>query len=239
MAEQATQHKPQGQTQPQGKPAVATPAPAAKPAEAPAAKATKPREAEMVKMKDGRTVEFVGKRKLLKETLIDEGKIAVSGDTAMLSKGAVTVRLDFRNGETRTYHPALGLLAKHVGHGGEQKLGDETAGVEDVEDMVVAVDDLIKQLGEGNWSVAREGGGFAGASVVIRAIMEAAGKSQDDVKAFLQKKLDSVAGLTRAQLYASFRKPGTKTGIIIERLEKEKLSKESKIDADAALSELK
>src|SRR5258706_2156101 len=136
MAEQATQHKGQTQAQPQAKPA-ATPAPTP----APAAVAAKPaREAVTVKMSDGRSVEFVGKRKLLKETLIDGTKVAV--------------RLDFRNGETRLFPIPPTLLLKSAGHGMEQKLGDETAGTEEVADMVVRVEQLTGQLRKGDWSEA-------------------------------------------------------------------------------------
>lgn len=202
-----------------------------------------PREEKVVQMSDGRSVTFVGKRKLLKETLIDESKIAVDGDTVTLSTGAVAVRLDFVNGETRLWTPPLSLIAKSVGHGVEQKTGDETAGVDDVEDCVEAVDALLAQLDKGEWTSRQEGGGFSGAHVVIQAIMEARpGNSKEKVKEFLQGLLDKAAAkgekLSRKDLYDSFRKPGTKTGEIVARLEREKKQKESKVDADAALAGL-
>lgn len=194
-----------------------------------AAKPKAERVVEVVKMKDGRSVEFVGKRKLLKETLIDGQN--------------VSVRLDFRNGETRTFKVPQGLILRAAGHGMEQKLGDETAGVEGVNDMVVAVDDLIEQLTKGDWTTVREGGSaFSGASVVIRAIMEASGKPMDAVKAFLQKKIDDAAArgekLSRKALYDSFRNPTSKVGKIVERLEREERAGKSTIDADKALAEL-
>lgn len=216
-------------------------------------KGKKKTEITIVKMTDGREVGFAGKRKLVKNTLIDESKIMLDGDTVTFGKDAVSVRLDFRNGETRTYPLPLGLVAKFAGHGGEQKFGDELAAPADKPlseaDMVVAVDDLFAQIAGGDWSAVREGGagGFSGASVVIRAIMEASGKSMEDVKAFLQKKLDAskasaeAAGtkpLSRKDLYDSFRNPNSKTGQIIERLEREERAKNTKVDADAALAEL-
>lgn len=177
-------------------------------------------EVEQVTMTDGRVVGFAGKRKMVKETL-DNG-----------------VRFDFRNGETRTFNIPEGLLTRLAVHGAAQKIGDETAGVEDVEDMVVGVDEIISRLSRGEWGVTRQAGdSFSGASVVIRAICEATGKSVADVKAFLQKKLDSDSKLTRAALYNSFRNPSSKTGQIIERLEREKRSKTA-VDADALLGEL-
>lgn len=220
-------------------------------AEAPAAVAAKKPKTEVtqVTMSDGRSVGFSGKRKMVKETIIDESKIALDGDTVTLSTGAVSVRIDFRNGETRLWAVPVKLVAKAVGHGGEQKLGDETAGEEKVEDMVIAVDDLLTTLNAGDWNRKGEAGGFSGASVVIRAIMEATkaadgtgGKSVEEVKAFLQKKLDAAVAknekLSRKDLYDSFRNPNSKTGQIIERLEREDRAKNNKVDADSALSEL-
>lgn len=204
-------------------------------------KSKKP-EVVQVQMSDGRTVGFTGNRKLLKETLIDESKLVLDGNTLMVQAGAVSTRLDFKNGETRTFAVPLVLFAKSAGHGSEQKLGDETAGEKDVDDMVIAVDDLIDRLTKGEWTQVREAGGFAGASVVVRALMEVSGKTQEDVKAFLQKKLDAAVAkgekLSRKELYDSFRVEGTKTGEIIRRMEAEKIAKNAKVDADKALAEL-
>lgn len=200
-----------------------------------------------VKMSDGREVGFAGKRKLVKSTLIDESKVVVDGDTITLEAGAVSIRMDFRNGDTRTYPLPIKLLPKFAGHGGEQKYGDELAAPADKPlseaDMVVAVDDLNTQIQSGDWSTVREGGsGFSGASIVIRAIVEASGKTIEEVKAFLQKKLDAATAagtkLSRKDLYDSFRNPTSKTGQIIERMEREERSKNTKVDADAALAEL-
>ena len=197
-----------------------------------ASKPVKPKaEVESVKMQDGRTVGFAGKRKMMKEVLIDH------------HKNEVSVRFDFRNGETRTFAIPNKLALDFCGHGASQKIGDETAGEEDVDDMVIAVDTIIERLEKGEWSAERAvGDGFSGASVVVKAIAEVSGKSAADVKAFLQKKLDDATAkgqkLSRADLYASFRNPTTKTGAIIERLEREKKSKASVVNADDLLKEL-
>ena len=197
--------------------------------------ATKPvkqkAEVEAVRMTDDRVVEFAGKRKMLKEVMFDE------------SEGTVSVRFDFRNGEVRTFDVPSSLALQFAGHGASQKIGDETAGEEDVDDMVVAVDDIISRLSKGEWSAARASGdGFSGASVVIKAIAEVTGKTVDAVKTFLQSKLDADkargGNLTRAALYASFRNPNSKTGQVIERLEREKKSKNNAVDANALLAEM-
>lgn len=197
--------------------------------------AKKAREVTVVEMTDGRSVEFVGKKRMDKEVIIDGNE--------------VSVRFDFKNGQTRTIlagtlDPSIQLQA--IGHGLSQKIGDETAGEEDVDDMVVAVDSIIDRLGNGSWTAPRAAGSgdsFSGASIVIKALAEVTGKSAEDIKAFLQAKLDKAAAagekLTRAALYASFRVPGTKTAPVIERLEAEKRAKAGgAVNADDLLTEL-
>jgi len=137
-----------------------------------------------VTMEDGRKVSFAGKRKLNKETLIDDTKVETdeSGNVMQISAGAVSIRMDFRNGATRTFSVPLGMLLKFAGHGAEQKYGDELASPASnpltEEDMVLAVEDLDKEIQAGNWGKGRAagGGGVSGASVVVQAIMEATGK---------------------------------------------------------------
>lgn len=194
-----------------------------------------------VTLTDGREVQFAGKRKVNKETLIDESKIVLDGDVMQISAGAISVRMDFRNGDTRTLPLPLSLLARFAGHGGEQKFGDELATTADKplseEDMVIAIDDLYAEISKGSWGKGRAagGGGVSGASVVVQAIAEATGKDIATVKAYLQKKLDADPALTRRALYDSFRVATTKTGQIIKRLEEAKLAKTAKVDADAEL----
>ena len=196
-----------------------------------------------VQMTDGRTVQFAGKRKVNKETVIDVSLVAIEGDVMQIQAGAISVRMDFRNGQTRTLALPLSLLAQFAGHGGEQKFGDELATTADKplseEDMVIAIDDLNALIQQGKWGAGRAsggGGGVSGASIVVQAICEATGKDLTTVKTFLQKKLDSDAGLSRRALYDSFRVAGTKTGQIIARMEAEKLQKAAVVDADAELA---
>lgn len=212
-------------------------------AAAPVAAAKKEREVEVVTMEDGRKVEFVGKRKVLKETLIDAAKVEFDGDSCILQRGAVSIRMDLRDGTTRTFVLPGNLIAQFAGHGAEQKYGDELASPADKPlseaDMLVALEDLDSRIQKGEWRQKKEGGGgVSGASTVILAIMEATGKDQATVKAFLQKKLDGDANLTRRALYDSFRSPTSKTGVIIARMEKDKATKAPAINADAALGEI-
>lgn len=208
-----------------------------------------------VTMTDGRVVNFSGKRKVLKETLIDESKIEIdeAGGVLQIANGGISIRMDFRNGETRTMPLVLKLVPKFAGHGGEQKYGDELASPADKplseEDMVIAIEDLDAELQQGRWGRARAegGGGVAGAHEVVLAIIEAttparagAGKPPmtiPEVKAFLQKKLDADKDLSRRALYDSFRK-GAATGPIIKRLEEAKKSTAPKVNTDEMLEEV-
>jgi hypothetical protein len=192
-----------------------------------------------VTMSDGRVVQFAGKKKMLKVVTVDGNK--------------VEVRFDFVNGETRTLDVGNSpLLYQFAGHGASQKVGDSGAGEAKVEDLIIAVDDMLDQLNKCEWGATRTAGdSFAGASVVIRAIFEV--KSAEgaqingapitvaDIKAFLKGKLDADKArggtLTRKALYDSFRKPGSKTAVVIDRLEKEELSKSS-VDSDELLAEI-
>jgi hypothetical protein len=191
-------------------------------------------EYEAVTMTDGRVVQFPGKRNVDKTVTIDE------------AAGTFSVRLDFRNGQTRQLDSAQltsATFLRAAGHGVSQKLGDNFAGVKELDDMVLATDEMIIQLTGEGWNVARESGdSMAGASIVIRAVCEATGKDIAFVKAFLQGKLDKAkaAGqkLSRQELYNSFRNPTTKTGAIIKRLEEEKVSKTSAVAADDLLAEI-
>lgn len=191
-------------------------------------------EYEAVKMTDGRTVQFPGKRQLSKEVTVD-----TKAET-------VEVRFDFRNGETAKISSSdldaeTALLS--MGHGLSQKCGDTTAGVQKIDDMYLAVTDMIERLKKGDWAAVREAGdSFSGASIVIRAVCEATGKDVQFVKDFLNGKLEKAkaAGekLTRNDLYASFRNPNSKTGQIIDRMEKEERAKATKVNADELMQEL-
>lgn len=202
-------------------------------AEAPAT-AKKATEYTTVTMEDGREVKFAGKRKMSREVILSE------------DGNSVTVRFDFVNGKTlslsSTEVPTKTAL-QLLGHGAAQKVGDESAGVEKVDDMVLGSEEMIKRLKAGDWFAARAAGdSFSGGSIVIKAICEATGKPIEWVKEFLQKKLDAAKEkgekLSRADLYASFRNPASKTGAIIERLEREERSKAVKANADDLLAEM-
>lgn len=170
---------------------------------------------EDVNMDNGDVVRFAGKRRMVKSS-----EVSKDGFT-------VTTVMHFRNGETRqfTVEANAPLFSKFAAHGIEQKFGDEIAGLDDVEDAVLAIDELIDRLdgGRGEWGQKREVSGLAGASVLLRALVQHSGKSADAVKAYL-------AGKTSAEKLA-LRKNAAIAPIIAE-LEANKKKKEPKAPMD-------
>jgi len=170
-----------------------------------------------VTLTDGRIAHFGAKQKLVKTTTIAED-------------GTISTVLDFRNGETRTFSPLASLVARFAAHGVEQKLGDAIAGETDDNDAVLAVDDLITRLNNGDWTAPRKSGEFAGTSILIQALVEASGQTVQFIKDFLAPK-------TQAEKFALRR--SDKLRPIIERLEAAKnANSKSAVDTDSLLGEL-
>ena len=169
-----------------------------------------------VKMTDERLVDFPGKRKLSKESFV-------------AADGSVSTRLDFRNGQTRTFTIAPAMLGRFAAHGAEQKLGDEIAGVEDLDDAILAIDELIERLNAGEWGVKRESSGIAGTSVLLRAIVEVTGKPVDKVREYLK-------GKSQAQKLAL--RESAKFSAVVKRLEAEKAAKKPAVDVAPLESEI-
>lgn len=176
-------------------------------------------EVETVTLTDGRVVEFPGKKKMIKESIVDGERLGV--------------RLDFRNGETRTFWLPQALIPKFATHGAEQKYGDETAGLEDVGDMVEAVDELDGRIQKGEWSVKRESSGLAGTSTLIQALVAyftslGKPKTVEQVRAQLQGKSQAEKLALRANV---------KVKPFVDQIEAAKATKGGvKIDSDAELA---
>jgi hypothetical protein len=195
-----------------------------------------------VTMTDGRVVQFAGTRRVDVDITVGDGE--------------VTLRWDFDNGETRALssrdlQTATALQA--LGHGLKQKVADSYADAKDssTDDIVLAVEEMFARLRAGDWFTARQpGDSTAGASVVIRAIIEvqaARGKTMtvQAVKDYLAKRIedDKARGgkLTRQALYSSFRALSTPTGPVIKRLEEEAAAKKagtSGVDAAGILDDM-
>ncbi len=171
-----------------------------------------------VAMTDGRTVEFNKKQKLVKTSTIDD------------AGNFTSLRLDFVNGEVRTFTPPTSLIGRFAAHGAEQKLGDAIAGETDIGDALASVDDLLGRLNAGEWTITRAAGSFAGTSVLIQALIEVSGKTLDEIKHFLSTK-------NQAEKLALRR--SDKLRPTIEKLEAEKASKsKTTVDTDSMLADL-
>jgi hypothetical protein len=205
-----------------------------------AAPAAAAKNVEKVKMSDGREVEFVGpKKKMVKEAMANGKTIDQIAEGEDIDWGSLAVRLDFRNGTTRTYPLNPNLLTQFALHGALQKYGDALAGgvknedgseSEDLDDYALVTDDLHEQLSKGDWRAARDASGFGGTSDLVKAICEVKGKTPEAVKAFLKdKKPKEKAALSLSPLFAP----------VIERLKKEKATKAAaSVDTSALLAEL-
>jgi len=170
-----------------------------------------------VAMTDGRVAHFNKRQKLVKTATFND------------ETGEVKVVLDFLNGETRTFLSPPSLILKLAAHGAAQKLGDEIANEADIEDAVIAMDDLLARLHAGDWNTKREAGAFAGTSVLLRALVEASGKSVEAAKAFL-------APLTLKQKVAL--RLTDKLRPIIQRIEAEKGAKaKTTVDTSSLLAD--
>jgi len=191
-----------------------------------------------VVMTDGRTVQFPGKRKMLKERLIERG----AGEEVE----KVGVRFDFRNGNTFSAYIPEAHLYESAAHGYAQMLGDCVAGLRNEDgtpagedDMQLEIEGLHERLSApgANWNEVSEGGGFGGASVLMKALMEWSGMAVEQVKEFLKGKTQA----EKLALRDKADKPG-KTQLtikqIVERLEAEKKSKAAAVDTDALLAGL-
>lgn len=217
--------------------------------EAAGALAAKPKKAEKPKisvtMTDGRIVEFPEETKAKKSWVyrvggsesgaITEDKETTTGEgdaKQTVSNGKpVGVRWDFSNGQTRTVllSELSGLSAELGCHGLSQKGGDEYASEKDVEDAVMALDDLMDRLKKFEWSERREGGGFGGASVLAKALMEVFKLDNEQVREYLR-------GLKPAEKLALRQAPELKE--TISKLEAEKAAG-TKVDTSSLLSKLK
>ena len=69
-------------------------------------------------------------------------------------------------------------------HGCKQKLGDEYADLDSEDDCLEAARELDARLASGRWTAERQG--FAGISLLMRALMEVFGLTDDKAREFLK-----------------------------------------------------
>lgn len=71
-----------------------------------------------------------------------------------------------------------------VFHGTRQKIGDEYADLDTVEDCMEAAREMDDRLAEGKWYADKQS--FKGVSIVMKALIKAYGISEDEARAFLK-----------------------------------------------------
>ena len=200
----------------------------------------KERVVEKVTMTDGREVEFSGaagapKAQRIKKDFLVSGKSIDDCSAEELQTAPLKdcgLRIDFRNGTTRYYpvNPALGI--RYVGHGESQKYGDELAGEDapDLDDWAATTDRLHERVMAGEWTQARIGGGMAGTSVLMLALIEFTGRTADEVR-------NHIKDWTPQQKQALRNDADIKP--IVDRIEKEKAAKITNVDTGALKASLR
>lgn len=174
-----------------------------------------------ITMTDGTIVDFPGKRQLMKETFVEGDRIGL--------------KVSFRNGEQRSYYLPAALVAKAAAHGMSQKYGDEIAGLKDdegkdadLDDKVLAMDQLDARVQKGEWAAERQAG-TAGLGILLRAMVKVTGKSVEGLKTFL-------AGKTPAQQRALRDSP--KYAPVIAEMKAERDAKKAPVDTSVEEVEL-
>lgn len=166
-----------------------------------------------VKMDDGSTVEFAGDQRInTRDWTNGQG-------VDFLFRSGQILPVDVNTG---------GLKDKFAVHGATQKYRDEAAGLKDAKDAYEALKSLNERLATGEWTVKREGSGFAGQSILVQAMVKAyaGSKTADDVRTFL-------ANVTQAEKLKLRGHPKIKP--FVDELEKEKADKSDARSADDLL----
>ena len=170
----------------------------------------------VVEMEDGGSEVFGGKKKMLKDTRIAED-------------GSIATKLSFSNGRVISFTIPADMILRFAAHGVDQKFGDEIAGLGDIDDCVLAIEELADRIAKGEWSMKRESSGLGGTSVLAKALMEMTGKDAQQVKEFL-------AGKNQAEKLALRNNP--KVQPFVAKIEAAKTNKGAGIDTEALLGEL-
>ena len=100
---------------------------------------SQPSKAVQVKMTDGRTVQFSSRTRMKREAHCPDGRPGI--------------RLDFANGETRSFPLNTELEAAYAIEGAQSRFGRAVANCPDTESMIRECDALQAQLMAGVWEV--------------------------------------------------------------------------------------
>ena len=169
----------------------------------------------MVTLEDGRELNFGKAKKMIKE--------------ADVTEQGIELVVSFVNGAVRKMVLPESLILTAAAHGLSQKAGDEIAALKDVDDAILAIEQLFARLTEGTWNKERESNGMAGTSILARALVEVFGKPIEAIKACLANK-------SAAEKLALRRDPRIKP--VVDRLEEGKTKKTAEVDVNSLLNEL-
>jgi hypothetical protein len=181
-----------------------------------------------VKMDDGSEVEFVGKRRQLKEAIFDKDGRWTGIVMQYINGKTLEFVAPERDAKLKNGNYAIDQFAAH---GALQKFGDATAGYKDneLDDAIIAAERTMERVSEGEWAVEREGGSFAGTSILILALVEHTGKTYEALKEWLKTK-------TKEQKDAM--RNSDKLRPIVQKLEAERAAKSAHVDTQELFAEL-
>jgi hypothetical protein len=108
------------------------------------------------------------------------------------------------------------------------------AGIDDLDDAILAVDNLIENLNKGEWKQKGDASGMAGTSILLKAMVEYTGKATELVKEFLKDKTPAEKAALKTSKIPN--KAGVTIKQIADRLEEEKAARGSKADAATLLA---
>lgn len=119
--------------------------------------------------------------------------VAKAPRSVRLTKAAVFLNgqlshlsLKFADGSTKTVEIPAAVREQAVAYGALAKIGGLTSREQTLDELKTEVDSLVSRWNTGEWAERNEGG--SGTSIIQKALMEARGKTADEVAAFLATK---------------------------------------------------
>ena len=120
-------------------------------------------------------------------------EVAKGTRSVRLTKSAVFVdgklshlALEFADGTTRAVEVPPSVREQAIAYGAAAKIGGLTAREQTLDELKAEVEALVERWQDGEWAERSEGG--AGTSIIMKALMEARGKTAKEVGAFLETK---------------------------------------------------
>jgi hypothetical protein len=107
--------------------------------------------------------------------------------TAVMVNGVLShLALTFADGTTRTVEVPPAVREQAIAYGALSKIGGLTSKEQTLDELKAEVEALVERWSDGEWAERSEGG--QGTSIIQKALMEARGKSANEVAEFLKTK---------------------------------------------------